>query len=61
MQVPKLRFFFVSNLQYLFIVICWGGVVYSVSDRNEYQESSWGKGRPARKADNYTAIYRPIV
>jgi hypothetical protein len=30
---------------------------YSVSDRNEYQESSWGfKGRQARKADNLTAI-----
>jgi hypothetical protein len=25
------------------------------SNRNEYQESSWGKGRPARKADNFTA------
>jgi hypothetical protein len=27
-----------------------------------YQESSWGgKGRPARKADNITAIYEPII
>jgi hypothetical protein len=29
---------------------------------NEYQESSWGdKGRPAREADNLTAICEPIV
>jgi hypothetical protein len=25
-------------------------------NRNEYQESSWRKGRPARKTDNLTAI-----
>jgi hypothetical protein len=35
------------------------------SNRNEYQEPSWGggggKGRPARKADNLTAICEPIV
>jgi hypothetical protein len=29
--------------------------------RNEYQESSWGKGRQARKADNLTAICEPTV
>jgi hypothetical protein len=29
-------------------------------NRNEYQESSWGKGWPARKADNLTAICEPI-
>jgi hypothetical protein len=29
---------------------------------NEYQESSWGgKGRPARKADNLTAICESTV
>jgi hypothetical protein len=28
----------------------------SATNRNEYQESSWGKGWPARKADNLTAI-----
>jgi hypothetical protein len=33
----------------------------SASNRNEYQESSWGKGRPARNADNFTAISEPIV
>jgi hypothetical protein len=32
-----------------------------VSNRNEYQESSWGKGRPAGKANNLTAICEPIV
>jgi hypothetical protein len=32
------------------------------SDRNEYQESSWGgKGKPVREADNLTAICEPIV
>jgi hypothetical protein len=30
-------------------------------NRNEYQESSWGEERPARKADNLTAIFEPIV
>jgi hypothetical protein len=25
------------------------------------KEPFWGKGRPARKADNLTAIYEPIV
>jgi hypothetical protein len=31
--------------------------VNSASNRNEYQESSWGvKGLPARKADNLTTI-----
>jgi hypothetical protein len=30
-------------------------------NRNEYQESSWGKGRRARKADNLTAISELIV
>jgi hypothetical protein len=35
--------------------------VDSASNRNENQESSWGKGQPARKADNLTAICEPIV
>jgi hypothetical protein len=34
----------------------------SAYNRNEYEESSWwGKGRPARKADNFTAICEPTV
>jgi hypothetical protein len=39
----------------------WGRLT---SNRNEYQESSWGgrgKGRPAGKAENLTAICEPIV
>jgi hypothetical protein len=37
-------------------------LVDSVSNRNEYEESSWGlKVRPERKADNLTANYEPIV
>jgi hypothetical protein len=38
----------------------WPGVD-SASNRNEYKESSWGKGRPAREADNLTAICETIV
>jgi hypothetical protein len=38
----------------------YGPGVDSASDRNEYQEHSWGV-RPARKADNLTAICEPIV
>jgi hypothetical protein len=43
-----------------------GPGVYSASNRNEYQELIkiiflGGKARPARKADNLTAIYEPIV
>jgi hypothetical protein len=33
----------------------------SASNKNEYLESSCGKGRAARKADNLTAICEPIV
>jgi hypothetical protein len=35
-------------------------MVDSASNRNEYQESSGGKGRPAREADNLTATCEPI-
>jgi hypothetical protein len=36
-------------------------VVDSASKRNQYQEFSWGKGRPERNADNLIAISEPIV
>jgi hypothetical protein len=40
----------------------YGPGVDSASNRNEYQEDSWGGGgRRARKADNLTAICGPIV
>jgi hypothetical protein len=39
----------------------YGPGVDSASNINEYQEFSWGKGRPAREADNLTAICEPIV
>jgi hypothetical protein len=39
----------------------YGPGVDSASNRNEYQKSSWGKGRPVRKANNLTSIYEPIV
>jgi hypothetical protein len=43
----------------------YGPGVDSASNRNEYQESSWGKGQPARRSDNLsdnlTAICEPIV
>jgi hypothetical protein len=37
--------------------------VNPVSNRNEYHESSWGGGkkRPARKADNLSAISEPVA
>jgi hypothetical protein len=37
--------------------------VHSASNRNEYQESSWGAkgGRQAGEADNLTAIYEQIA
>jgi hypothetical protein len=41
--------------------LCGPGVD-SASNRNKYQESSWGvKGRPARKTDNLTAICEAII
>jgi hypothetical protein len=39
-----------------------GPKVYSASNRNEYQKISLGdKERPARKAENLTAISEPTV
>jgi hypothetical protein len=34
----------------------YGTEVNPTSNRNEYQESSWGKGLPERKPDNLTAV-----
>jgi hypothetical protein len=39
----------------------YGPRVDSASNRNEYQESSWGKGWPARGADHLTVVCEPIV
>jgi hypothetical protein len=39
----------------------YGPGVDSAYNRNEYQESSGGKGQPARRSDNLTAICEPIV
>jgi hypothetical protein len=40
----------------------YGPGVVSASNRNEYQECSWGgKGWPVHKADNLTAICELIV
>jgi hypothetical protein len=39
----------------------YGSGVDSASNRNEYQESFWDKGRPARKAENFTVVCEPIV
>jgi hypothetical protein len=46
-----LLFIFIFNYEFLFVVF----------NKNEYQESSWGKGRMALNADNPTAICEPIV
>jgi hypothetical protein len=48
-------------LIYLILPAAYGPGVDSASNRSEYQVSSWGKGLPARKADNLTAICEPIV
>jgi hypothetical protein len=46
---------------YLILPAAYGPGIESASNRNEYQESSWGsKAQPARKAD-LTAICEPIV
>jgi hypothetical protein len=45
----------------IIIIIINGPGVDETSNRNEYQESSWGNGRPAGKADNFTAICEPTV
>jgi hypothetical protein len=45
---------------YLFIYL-FAVYVMLLSNRYEYQEYYWGKGRPARKADNLSAICEPIV
>jgi hypothetical protein len=39
----------------------YGPGVNSASNRNEYQEYSWGKGRPARRAGNFAVIFEPTV
>jgi hypothetical protein len=39
----------------------YGHGVDSASNRNEYQESSWGEVRQAPKADNLTTICKPSV
>jgi hypothetical protein len=36
-------------------------MVYSVSNRNKYQDSSSGQGLPARKSDNLTIVCEPTV
>jgi hypothetical protein len=35
--------------------------VDSTSNRNENQESSWGKGQPVRRTDKLTVVCEPIL
>jgi hypothetical protein len=54
---------FVFRLVHWYLAVCTSktfcfNLLYS---RNEYQESSWGKGRPAFKADTPIAICDPVV
>jgi hypothetical protein len=48
------------SIDFILPAALWPGVD-SAFDRNYYQESSGGKGRPARGADNLTAVCEPIV
>jgi hypothetical protein len=56
-RVP-MRWIFSSNL---ILPVHYGSGFDLAYNRNEYQESSWGKGRPAHKADNLTAICEPTA
>jgi hypothetical protein len=60
LQAGRSRFRFPMWSLYFSIDLTLGPEVDSASNRNEYQESSWGKGRPVRKVDNITAIFEPI-
>jgi hypothetical protein len=37
------------------------GSAQPLTELSEYQESYWGKGQQARKADNLAAVCEPIV
>jgi formylmethanofuran dehydrogenase subunit E-like metal-binding protein len=60
-KIDDIRDRFYEELECAFFHPHYGPGVDSVPNRNEYQKSSWGKGRPARKADNFTAVCEPIV
>jgi hypothetical protein len=49
------------TLDFSIDLILPGPEVDSPSNRNEYQESSWGKGRRQRKANNLTTICEPFI
>jgi hypothetical protein len=62
LQAGRLRIRVLMRWNFLSFQPHYGPGFDSASNRNEYQEPSWGgKGRPARKADNLTAICEPIV
>jgi hypothetical protein len=50
---------------YLILPSALGPKVYSASNRNEYRKQKkmflGSRARPVREADNFTAIYEPIV
>jgi hypothetical protein len=48
------------SIDLIFSAALWPGG-RSCSNRNEYQQLSLGKGGPARKANNLTAICEPTV
>jgi hypothetical protein len=45
----------------LILPAAYGPGVNFASNRNEYQESSWGKRLRVHDADNLTAICEPVV
>jgi hypothetical protein len=66
LQARRSRFRFpIRSLEYFHFTESfqpqYGPEIDSSPNRNEYHESSWDKERPARKADNLTAICEPVV
>jgi hypothetical protein len=52
----------IISIELILLAALWAGPgVKSASNKNQYQKSSGGLARPARKADNFAAIREPKV
>jgi hypothetical protein len=63
LQAERSRVLFPISLDFSIELIVLAVLWPSASNRNDYQESSWGVkgGRHVRKADNLNAIYELTV